>query len=69
VALGSLVWWLVTLHIAVGLKLDDLYGPFQPRPVHDSVINIILLHKLKKPQRISNETEGLYKCKTMEVQS
>jgi len=23
VALGSLVWWLVTLHIAGGLKLDD----------------------------------------------
>ena len=24
VALGSLVWWLVTLHIAGGLKLNDL---------------------------------------------
>ena len=24
VALGSLVWWLATLHIAGGLKLDDL---------------------------------------------
>ena len=24
VALGSLVWWLVTLHIAGGLKLHDL---------------------------------------------
>ena len=23
-ALGSLVWWLVTLHIEGGLKLDDL---------------------------------------------
>ena len=23
VALGSLVWWLVTLHTARGLKLDD----------------------------------------------
>jgi len=23
VALGSLVWWLVTLHIAGALKLDD----------------------------------------------
>ena len=30
VALGSLVWWLVTLHIAGGLKLDDHCGPFQP---------------------------------------
>jgi len=29
VALGSLVWWLATLHIAGGLKLDDHCGPFQ----------------------------------------
>jgi len=29
VALGSLVCWLVTLHIAGGLKLDDHCGPFQ----------------------------------------
>jgi len=29
VVLGSLVWWLVTLHIAGGLKLDDHLGPFQ----------------------------------------
>ena len=38
VALGSLVWWLVTLHIAGGLKPDDHCGPFQPRPFHDSVL-------------------------------
>jgi len=31
VALGSLVWWLATLHRAGGLKLDGLCGPFQPR--------------------------------------
>ena len=37
VALGSLVWWLVTLRIAGGLKLDDHCGPFQPRPFYDSV--------------------------------
>ena len=30
VALGSLVWWLVTLHVVGGLKLDDQCGPFQP---------------------------------------
>ena len=36
VALGSLVWWLVTLHIAGGLKLNDHCGPFQPRPFYDS---------------------------------
>ena len=38
VALGSLVWWLVTLHISRGLKLDDHCGPFQPRPIYDSMI-------------------------------
>ena len=38
VALGSLVCWLVTLHIAGGLKLDDHCGPFQPRPFYDSII-------------------------------
>ena len=38
VALGSLVWWLVTLHIAGGLKPDDHCGPFQPRPFYDSMI-------------------------------
>jgi len=36
VALGSLVWWLVTLPIAGGLKLNDHCGPFQPRPFHDN---------------------------------
>jgi len=35
VALGSLVWWLATLHIAGGLKLDHC-GPFQPRSFYDS---------------------------------
>jgi len=38
VALGSLVWWLVTLHTAGGLKLNDHCGPFQPRPFYDSMI-------------------------------
>jgi len=38
VALGSLVWWLATLHIAGGLKLDDHCGPVQPRPVYGSMI-------------------------------
>ena len=38
VALGRLVWWLATLHIAGGLKLDDRCGPFQPRPFCDSTI-------------------------------
>ena len=38
VALGSLVWWLVTLHTAGGSKQDEHCGPFQPRPFHDSVM-------------------------------
>jgi len=38
VALGSLVWWLATLHIAGGLKLDDHCGPFQPTTFFDSMI-------------------------------
>ena len=37
VALGSLVWWLATLHTAGGLKLNDHCGPFQPRPFYDSM--------------------------------
>ena len=38
VALGSVVCWLATLHIAGGLKLDDHCGPFQPRPSCGSLI-------------------------------
>ena len=37
VPLGSLVWWLATLHVAGGLKLD-VHFPFQPRPFYDSMI-------------------------------
>ena len=43
VALGSLVWWLATLHIAGGLKLNDHCGPFQPRPFYDSRIDSMIL--------------------------
>ena len=39
VAQGSLVWWLATLYIAGGLKLDDHCAPFQPRPFYDSIIS------------------------------
>ena len=38
VALGSLVWWLATLHIAGGLKLDDHCGPFQCRSFCDMIL-------------------------------
>ena len=37
-ALGNLVWWLATLHIAGGLEVDDHCGPFQPRPFYDSMV-------------------------------
>ena len=36
VALGSLVWWLATLHIAGGLKLSDHCSLFQPRPFDET---------------------------------
>ena len=49
VALGSLVWWLATLHIAGGLKLDDHCGPFQPRPFHDSIIIVITFQNFEVP--------------------
>ena len=41
VALGSLVWWLATLPMEEGLKLDDHCGLFQPRPFGDSMIHEI----------------------------
>ena len=37
-ALGNLIWWLATLSMAGGLKLDDLCGPFQSKPFCDSFI-------------------------------
>jgi len=48
VALGSLGWWLVTLPVAGGLKLDDHHGPFQPRLFYDSMINETIGTKNKK---------------------
>ena len=38
VALGSLVGWLATLHIAGGLKLDDCCGPFRLMPFYDMIL-------------------------------
>ena len=43
VALGSLVWWLMTLHITGGLKLNDHCGPFQLRPFYDAMILLPIL--------------------------
>ena len=35
---GLVVAWLVTLQVAGGLKVDEHCGPFQPRPLYDSMI-------------------------------
>ena len=48
VALGSLVWWLVTLHVAGGLKLGDHCGPFQTRPFRDSIKICLQLIRLSE---------------------
>jgi len=44
VALGSLVWWLATLHIAGELKLGDHCGPFQLWPFYDTLKNPTIQH-------------------------
>jgi len=51
VALGSRVWWLVTLHIAGGVKLDDLCGPFQPRPFYNFMIHAMKVQYLPARQK------------------
>ena len=63
VALGSLVWWLVILHIAGGLKLNDRCGPFQPRPCYDSMIRIPLFPRARL-QIIRGEDALEYACNT-----
>ena len=35
---GQLVWWMATLHVAGGLKLDDHCGPFQAMPFYNSMM-------------------------------
>jgi len=46
VALGSLVYWMTTLPLPGWLKLNDLWGPFQPRPCYDSIILCVTFSKL-----------------------
>ena len=41
VALGSLIYWLATLHMAGGLKINDHCDPFQPRQFYDSMILLV----------------------------
>jgi len=56
VALGSLVWWLATLPVAEGLKLDDHCGPFQPRPFYDSVVTLENKENTKKTPKFKYGT-------------
>jgi len=37
-ALSNLIYWKLSLPMAGGLELDDLQGPFQPKPFYDSAI-------------------------------
>jgi len=37
--LSSLVWWEVSLPVAVGLELDDIRCPLQPKPFYDDNTN------------------------------
>ena len=60
VALGSLVWWLMTLHIAGGLKLDDHCGPFQPRPFYDSMKLYPFLWKIIQIKKFPLKCEKVY---------
>ena len=56
VAQGSLVYWLVTLHMAGWLKLDDNYGPFQPRPFYDFILPIpYILRLLRREHNLLND--------------
>jgi len=45
-AWSNLVWWKVSLPMAGGLELDDLSGPFQPKPFCDSMISTSSANRL-----------------------
>ena len=62
VALGSLVWWLVTVHIAGGLKLGNHCGPFQPRPFYDSIKTVFTAILLLLFRRRSGDFGGAGRC-------
>lgn len=47
-----------TPHIAGGLQLDDLQGPFQPRPFHESLILQPPVHRWKSGQLPSPRAES-----------
>jgi len=75
VALGSLVWWLVTLHRAGGLKLHDHCGPLQPRPFYDSMIQALLGVRhcrqtwfgRTRGQKVQHNGTSVSKCSTTKI--
>jgi len=53
-----MVWWLATLHVAGGLKLNDHCGPFQPRPFYDSMkweLRVVLIYRINAFDRKRKE--------------
>ena len=62
VALGSLVWWLATLHIAEGLKLNDHCGPFQLRLFYDSMISKVKINFIRKNNQNLNFCKYKEQC-------
>jgi len=56
VALGSLVWWLLTLHIAWRLKMIIMVL-FQSRPFYCSMIKVIWVRSLLHPLTETREIE------------
>ena len=62
VALGSLGWWLATLHIAEGLKLNDHCGPFQLRPFYDSMISKVKINFIRKNNQNLNFCKYKEQC-------
>jgi len=39
-ALSNLGWWKMSLLMAGWLEPDDLQGPFQPKPFHESMYDV-----------------------------
>jgi len=50
-AWSTLIWWKVSLPVAGGLELDDLSGPFQPKPFYDLGKGFLLTCLLQRETR------------------
>ena len=58
----------MSLHIAVGLKLDDHKGPFQPSPFYDSMISKELELQLSSSMQCSAKRQEFAEAEETEVQ-